>query len=60
MAATEETETEMKYCPFCKKQTPHKVIDPRVSKEGTGRQLRCIGCGSSRLGEIQGFDAALM
>ena len=60
MAATEETETEMKYCSFCKKQTPHQVVDPRVNKEGTGRQLKCTKCGSSRLGEIQGFDAALM
>jgi transcription elongation factor Elf1 len=60
MATRDETETEMKYCPFCKKQTPHKVVDPCVNKEGTGRDLRCTKCGSSRLGEIQGFDAALM
>ena len=51
---------ETKYCAYCKKQTPHKVVDSRVNKEGTGRDLRCAICGSSRMGEIQGFDAALM
>jgi len=51
---------EMKYCPFCKKQTPHKVVDTKTDGKGTGRSLKCTKCGSARLGEIQGFDAALM
>jgi len=52
--------TEMKYCAYCKKQTLHKVVDARTNKDGTGRKLVCTKCGSSRLGEVQGFDAALM
>lgn len=52
--------TEMKYCTYCKKQTPHTEIDPRTDGKGTGRKLSCTKCDSSRLGEIQGFDAALM
>ena len=51
---------EQKYCNYCKKITPHRVIDNTVNKEGTGRKLICTRCGSARLGEIQGFDAALM
>ncbi|GEM_PF-6109985 len=52
--------TEMKYCAYCRKQTPHKVINPKTDGKGTGRELHCTRCGSARLGEIQGFDAALM
>ena len=52
--------TELKYCSYCKKQTPHKVVDSRTDGRGTGRNLRCTRCGSARIGEIQGFDAALM
>ena len=52
--------TEMKYCAYCKKQTLHKVVDACTNKDGTGRKLVCTKCGSARLGEIQGFDAALM
>lgn len=55
-----ETDTELKYCAYCKKQTPHKVLDSRTNAEGTGRKLICTKCGSARMGEIQGFDAALM
>lgn len=54
------TKLEMKYCSYCKKQTPHKVVDTKTDGHGTGRDLRCTKCGSARLGEIQGFDAALM
>ena len=52
--------TELKYCSYCRKQTPHKVVDWGSDGKGTGRDLRCTKCGSARLGEIQGFDAALM
>lgn len=52
--------TEMKYCAYCRKQTPHMVVDSKTDGKGTGRQLRCTRCGSARIGEIQGFDAALM
>jgi len=52
--------TEMKYCAYCKNLTPHTVVNPKTNKEGTGRELRCTKCGSARMGEIQGFDAALM
>ncbi|MBC8275505.1 MAG: hypothetical protein H8E40_11145 [Chloroflexi bacterium] len=52
--------TELKYCPYCRKQTPHRVVDSRTDGKGTGRDLRCTKCGSARLGEIQGFDASLM
>ncbi len=58
MRQTEETE--LKYCPYCRKQTPHRVVDSRNDGKGTGRDLRCTRCGSTRLGEIQGFDASLM
>jgi len=49
--------TEVKYCAYCRKQTPHIVTDSRTDGKGTGRELRCTKCGSTRLGEIQGFDA---
>ena len=52
--------TELKYCPYCRKQTPHRVVDSKTDGKGTGRDLRCTNCGSARLGEIQGFDASLM
>ena len=52
--------TELKYCAYCKQQTPHKVVNPQTDGKGTGRDLRCTKCRSARLGEIQGFDAALM
>jgi len=52
--------TVMKYCAYCKKQTPHKVVSNQTDGKGTGRILQCTKCGSTRLGEIQGFDAALM
>ena len=55
-----EEKTELKYCGYCKKQTPHRVVDSRTDGKGTGRKLTCTVCGSARLGEIQGFDAALM
>lgn len=48
------------YCAYCKAQTVHKVIDRTVNKEGTGGQLQCTRCGSSRLDTIQGFDVSLM
>lgn len=51
---------EIKYCAYCRKQTPHIVVNPKTDGTGTGRELHCTKCGSSRLGEIQGFDAALM
>lgn len=51
---------DQKYCDYCKKRTPHQVIDPTVNKEGTGGDLKCTVCGSARLGTIQGFDASLM
>ena len=60
MSAELVTRTEPKYCAYCKKQTPHKVVNPQTDGHGTGRDLRCTVCGSARLGEIQGFDAALM
>jgi transcription elongation factor Elf1 len=50
----------LKYCAYCKAQTPHQVVDATTNKEGTGGSLVCKKCGSSRLGTIQGFDAALM
>lgn len=52
--------TELKYCAHCRKQTPHKVVSSETDGKGTGRDLCCTKCGSSRLGEIQGFDAELM
>jgi len=52
--------TELKYCAYCRKQTQHKVVNPKTDGKGTGRDLRCTECGSARMGEIQGFDAALM
>lgn len=52
--------TENKYCAYCRQQTPHVVVDSKTDGKGTGRELRCTKCGSDRLGEIQGFDAALM
>jgi len=55
-----EGKTELKYCAYCKQMTLHEVVDSRTNGHGTGRDLRCTKCGSSRLGEIQGFDAALM
>jgi len=55
-----EAETQLKYCAYCKQMTLHEVVDSRTNGHGTGRDLRCTKCGSSRLGEIQGFDAALM
>ena len=60
MSAELVTRTEPKYCAYCKKQTPHRVVNPQTDGHGTGRDLRCTVCGSARLGEIQGFDAALM
>ena len=60
MKQTTKQTMEMKYCPYCRKQTPHKVVDNRTDGKGTGRALRCTKCGSARLGEIQGFDAYLM
>jgi len=55
-----EEKTAVKYCAYCKQQTVHKVVDPRTDGKGTGRDLSCTKCGSARMGEIQGFDAALM
>lgn len=56
----EKDKTEFKYCGYCKVQTLHKVANAKTDGKGTGRTLICCVCGSSRLGEIQGFDAALM
>ena len=47
------------YCGYCKRQTPHKVLS-QPNKEGTGGELICSKCGSARISQIQGFDAALM
>ena len=52
--------TELKYCTYCKGRTLHIVVNNKTDGKGTGRDLRCNVCGSARLGEIQGFDAALM
>jgi len=52
--------TELKYCAYCKGRTLHQVVSEKTDGKGTGRDLRCTVCGSARLGEIQGFDAALM
>ena len=52
--------TELKYCAYCKGRTLHQVVSDKTDGKGTGRDLRCTVCGSARLGEIQGFDAALM
>jgi len=52
--------TDRKYCAYCKKITEHEVISSKTDGKGTGRILRCKVCHSSRLGEIQGFDASLM
>jgi len=60
MSAEAKIRTELKYCAYCKKQTPHKVVSDKTDGKGTGRDLRCTVCGSARIGEIQGFDAALM
>ncbi len=60
MPRTPTPRTELKYCACCRKQTPHVVVNPGTDGHGTGRDLRCSLCSSSRLGEIQGFDAALM
>ena len=48
------------YCDYCKKQTPHEVVDAATNKAGTGGKRICQVCGSARLGTIQGYDAALM
>ena len=55
-----QASTELKYCAYCRKQTPHKVVNTQTDGKGIGRDLRCTRCGSARMGEIQGFDAALM
>ena len=52
--------TELKYCAYCKGRTLHQVVSEKTDGKGTGRALKCTVCGSARLGEIQGFDAALM
>jgi transposase-like protein len=48
------------YCNYCKAYTDHEVVNAYVNKEGTGTDSRCMKCGSSRLGTIQGFNANLM
>lgn len=53
-------EIKLDYCAYCKKTTPHEIKDKTVNSEGTGGDLKCTVCGSSRLGTIQGFNAALM
>jgi len=52
--------TVKRYCNYCQKETPHKVVDPNKSKDGTGGDIRCTVCGSARLDTIQGFNANLM
>ena len=47
------------YCAYCKKMTAHRLLS-RPNKSGTGRDLRCTVCSSSRLDKIQGMDAELM
>ena len=56
----EDIEAYEKYCEYCKKMTPHAMVDKRTDGRGTGGDLRCSVCGSARLSTIQGFDAALM
>ena len=60
MSAEAKIRTELKYCAYCQGQTLHKVVSDKTDGKGTGRDLRCTVCGSARIGEIQGFDAALM
>ncbi len=56
----EKTEIKQAYCNYCKRETPHRIVDRRYSKDGTGGALRCSVCGSARLDTIQGFNASLM
>ena len=56
MSAEVKIRTELKYCACCKGRTLHQV----VSEKTDGKDLKCTVFGSARLGEIQGFDAALM
>ena len=60
LAAVPSPDNVMKYCAYCRKQTPHRVVDSHINKAGAGQDLICTKCGSARLGQIQGFDAALM
>ena len=60
MSAEVKTRTELKYCACCKGRTLHQVVSRKTDGKGTGRDLKCTVCGSARMGEIQGFDAALM
>ncbi len=55
-----KVETKKAYCNYCKRETLHKVVDRRKSRDGTGGDLRCTVCGSARLDTIQGFNANLM
>ena len=47
------------YCAYCKRMTLHQILSV-PNKQGTGGDLRCTVCRSSRLDKIQGMDAELM
>lgn len=47
------------FCSYCGKYTEHEVRS-EPNDEGTGGDLRCTSCRSSRLDTIQGFNANLM
>lgn len=49
-----------KYCTYCKRETEHVYRSREYSKDGTGGDLLCLICGSTRLDTIQGFNAVLM
>jgi hypothetical protein len=51
--------TKLEFCNYCKKYRPHEVKS-LPNKQGTGGDLRCTCCGSSRLDKIQGVNANLM
>ncbi len=57
---SEEHDHKMAHCAYCKDITMHDIVDPTKNAEGTGGDLRCHKCGSSRIDTIQGFDADLM
>ena len=47
------------FCNYCRRYTSHKVLS-LPNRQGTGGDLRCTVCSSSRLDKIQGFNANLM
>ncbi len=48
------------YCSCCKKNTKHLIRSMEKNQEGTGGDLVCTVCQSTRLDTIQGMNAALM